>query len=192
MASNPHPHIRQPQTSHGQFDGYDRIRPIISAEIWHPNITFDLSGPFCFVIDSGADHTFIVPHDEAMLGIPSGNLEEVKEEAHTFVGPVKLLTLKNSIIVFNDETNYPHPIPNIDICFAAPAYRDKLKPLAVDGAFPSVLGRDVLDKLSMGYCKRSNYLFVTDDAERYYAELSKHFPKPPRYDENVIKWPRKS
>jgi hypothetical protein len=161
---------------------------MISAKIWRPNTDFTYSGPFLFVVDSGADHSFIVPHDEQLLGVARDNLVEVGEDAHTFVGSIKLLALPHCSIVLNDFYNAPHVVSDISICFIDPRDQKKLKPFATDGAFPSVLGRDVLDKLSMGYCKRSSYLFLTDDADRYYTKLRDHFPKPNRFDEDVIPW----
>ncbi|GAI51466.1 unnamed protein product, partial [marine sediment metagenome] len=50
------------------------------------------------------------------------------------------------------------------------------KPFSGDQTFPSVLGRDVIHKLSLCYCKEKDYLGLTEQNPEYFNLLSEIFP----------------
>jgi hypothetical protein len=56
------------------------------------------------------------------------------------------------------------------------------KALVGDAVYPNLIGRNVLEQLSLGYCQTSLYLFVTKQIGDYRAVLDANFPKPPDID----------
>ena len=150
---------------------------MIIAEIFHLSIGF--SRGLHFVIDTGAERTLIVPYYEEMLQIPQNKLLRDPEPIDTIGGKINLVCLPNCCLVFNDLQHRPYPVGRISVYFFAPEEkRKKVPPLMGKPDFPCVLGRDILEQLSLGYCQTSDYLFVTKQTEQYRDILQRQFPKP--------------
>jgi hypothetical protein len=164
--------------THGRFHKQHRHRPMIIAEIFHPSIGF--SRGFNFVIDTGAERTLIVPYYENMLKIPTNMLVRDIGPIDTIGGKVSLVYLPFCSMVFNDMQGKPYPVGRINVYFFAPEEKSKIMaPLIGRPDFPCILGRDILQQLSLGYCQTSDYLFVTKNTKEYRDILLKEFPRPP-------------
>lgn len=163
--------------THGWFHKKHRHRPMIIAEIFHQSIGF--SRGLHFVIDTGAERTLVVPYYEDMLQIPQDKLERDPYPIDTIGGKINLVCLPNCCLVFNDLQHKPYPVGRISVYFFAPEEKRKRKPpLMGKPDFPCVLGRDILEQLSLGYCQTSDYLFVTKQTKQYRDILQQQFPKP--------------
>ncbi|MDD5063694.1 MAG: hypothetical protein PHQ35_02900 [Phycisphaerae bacterium] len=173
-------------TTHGYFIQEPYSRPIVSATIWHECMEFPAT--LEFLIDTGADHTLIVPDDEPRFNIQEDQLIKVPDLVHTFVGPIEMRQLNHCSVIFIDRFGEPYTVENVGVCFLAPDFKKKVRPLMGKGTYVNVLGRDVLHQLSLGYCKRSEYVFLTANRTGYFDALSDVFPKPPEFDETVIRW----
>lgn len=148
---------------------------MIVATIFHESI--GMSRPLPFVIDTGAERTLIPIDYERTLGINSDSLVEETIPINTLGGPVRLAYLPKCCIVLNDMNDAPYVVGPKDIYFFSSEEKQKKHPpLTGVPDFPCVLGRDVLDKLSLGYCQDSKYLFVTKKTELYRDTLLKEFP----------------
>ncbi len=164
--------------THGWFHRKHRHRPMIIAEVFHPSIGF--SRGLNFVIDTGAERTLIVPYYEKMLKIPQDELVRDPNPIDTIGGKVHLVSLPSCCIVFNDLQDRPYPVGRISVYFFASEEKDKeIAPLMGKPDFPCILGRDVLQQLSLGYCQTSDYLFVTRNTKEYRDVMQREFPKPP-------------
>lgn len=164
--------------THGWFHKKHRQRPMIIAEIFHPSMGF--SRGFHFVIDTGAEKTLIVPYYEEMLKISQDALVRDPNPIDTIGGKVYLVCLPDCSVVFNDLNQQPYVVGRVGVHFFSSEEKSKVAaPLTGDPDFPCILGRDVLDKLSLGYCQTSDYLFVTRWTNQYRDTLQLQFPKPP-------------
>jgi hypothetical protein len=172
--------------SHGKFHPKYPFYPFIIAYFEHPSIKYPRAVQF--VIDTGADRTCISPDWRYLLQIPDREFQKYHTPQVTIAGKVRVDCLTNCTISFNryqpNNTRDVYRFANLCILFSrlkygslssAIRYRRLLRNV---GNIPSILGRDVLSKMSLGYCQTSEYLFVTDQCVRYYQALSVHFPKP--------------
>ncbi|MGD0785396.1 MAG: hypothetical protein ABR969_06255 [Sedimentisphaerales bacterium] len=170
--------------SHGYFHIKQPNRPLIVALFSHPSIKH--ARQLEFIIDTGADRTFIVPDWQKLLDIHDKDLREYPGDIHTFAGTIKMRCLDGCSLIFpryNPEGNpkSAYQVSNLRVFFAANSgFFSSLrrKPLTGAGKFPNVLGRDVLQQMSLGYCKTSSYLFVTQRTKDYQTALTSVFPNP--------------
>ena len=170
---------------HGRFDNRFPHRPIVSCSLMHPAIKPKIS--WDFVIDTGADKTFIVPDYQNLLSIPKKYLQFETRPVQTLGGPFKFKFMTHCTLVFNDAKNQPHEIKDLTVYFAAQKGfgnqgsvegAQPEKTLVGEGKFPNVLGRDVLSQVSLGFCKTNNVLFVTKHYSNYLKALNVKFARP--------------
>lgn len=164
-------------TAHGWFHKHKILykRPMILAAVSHPDIQYTCTLPF--VIDTGAERTLIVPRYEDILKIRKKAYISNPYSIDSIGGPVFFRCLPKCTIVFTDYNHCSYPVKNISVHFFC-QQRMKKVPLLGKADYPNILGRDVLDQVSLGYCQQSEYLFVTKDTENYGQALFPHFPQP--------------
>ena len=170
---------------HGRFHDIPPYWPLISGVVLHPSIPHKLS--YDFMIDTGADRTLIVPDHQELIKVPDEELVSIEKPIHSFAGKLELECLTNCTLVFNDRQNNTYHFPESILYFLSSKSKRKISstnqhPLTGVERFPSVIGRDLLSHLSLGYCKISDYLFVTNRTSTYFDALHEHFPKPPEPD----------
>jgi hypothetical protein len=175
-------------TFHGRWDGQEPHRPLISATFSHPRIDSKLTLPF--IVDTGADKTFIVPEHQRLLNIHPDLTPFETEPVHTISGTYPFNYLTGCSLIFTGLDGSPHKIDDITIYFPPTrkcsrwnplnwiSSKKKNESLVGEGDFPSILGRDILQKLSVGYCKEKDYLFISQRNREYFIALKDEFPKP--------------
>ncbi len=148
---------------------------MILAVIHHPVIEYEYT--LQFVVDTGAEKTLVVPAYEELLCIPDSELIESPYEMDSIGGPVFFRCLPKCSLIFTDRLNRPYPVHGINIHFFS---RKKMKKLPLTGVpdYPNLLGRDVLEQMSLGYCQTSECLFITKETVRYREALIEDFPQP--------------
>ena len=171
---------------HGRFHSTPPYWPVISGMVLHPSIDFQIS--YEFMVDTGADRTLIVPDHQELIDVPQNKLIPVEKPIHSFAGKLELECLPDCTIVFNDMNNNAYRFRKVKLYFLSKKSKRRVsaggRPLTGVERFPSVIGRDLLAQVSLGYCKTSDYLFVTNEVDRYFNALHEHFPKPsmPEWD----------
>lgn len=176
-------------TAHGWFHERHRNRPMVLATVTHPAIAVLV--PLPFIVDTGAECTVIVPQWEEVLRIPDSAFQEPQDRLpmESIGGQICFRFLPDCRLVLSDRRNQCYPIGPLGICSFSRKHMDPENlPLTGEPDFPNVLGRDVLEKLSLGYCQKSGCLFVTEDTASYKDALGVIFPRP--YDPNdpSISW----
>jgi hypothetical protein len=172
---------------HGRFLGKHPHWPIIDGILYHSSIK-DLKVSYEFMVDTGADRTLIVPDHQEILGIRDEELIPIEKPIHTFAGQLQLKCLRECSLVLNDTHNNAVYINDFTVFFIAKKSKWKLfpkddRPLSDKRIFfPSIIGRDLLSEMSLGYSESSEYLFVTRDTINYFSTLHSSFPKPPEPD----------
>lgn len=167
--------------THGHFHHVYPHRPLIVASLYHKSLQYPCS--LEFVIDTGADRTYIVPDDCNRLGISSNALIQAPGPIHTFVGLVDFYYMPNCSLIFTDHDQNSYIIEDMPIFFPPPRRSIPFRWFGKDvllgeGKFPSVLGRDALEGLSMAFCKTSKYLFLTSRCDDYRQALEDAFGPP--------------
>ena len=170
---------------HGRFHPEPPFWPVISGTVLHRCVKFELS--YDFMVDTGADRTLIVPDHQEVIAVPPEELIPIEKPIHSFAGELELECLTKCTIIFNDMENNAYRFSDVILYFLSRKSRRKMssddgRPLTGVERFPSVIGRDLLSKLSLGYCKPSDYLFVTNQTSTYFEALHHHFPKPKEPD----------
>lgn len=120
----------------GRF-GNTSGRPYIEGRLVIPRL--DLRGDFSFLVDTGADRTYLMPGDARVLGIDYSRLAE-RTTALGVGGPTNDY-MEPALAVFADEQRiYVYEI-QLTIAEARPHLM----------TVPSLLGRNVLDRWSILY-----------------------------------------
>ena len=166
----------------------ERPRPTIIATVLHPSLPKVCHVGWEFVIDTGADRTLIAPDYQQILGIPDKLLKFEVSPMPTLGGEIKFRYLKDCSLVFTTDENFkPRTIGGLILYFPPkPAsLRSNLcrklfrcrhgDILFGKKPYPCILGRDVLNRLSVGYCQTSNILFVTARHTDYATALESYF-----------------
>lgn len=171
---------------HGYWDGASPHRPMINATFVHPCTKAEVC--LDFMIDTGADRTFIVPEHQSLLEIPPSELQFETPFVQTLAGMLRFRALQGCTLIFNKGQKEAHAVNDITVFFAhylpgwwsniTRRFSNKPRPLVGEGQSYSVIGRDVLQKLSLGFCKEKNLLFLSKRTDAYYAALENIFPKP--------------
>jgi hypothetical protein len=187
---------------HGGFvkqRGWMQRLPLIFASIRHTSIL--PQPPFPFVVDTGANYTLILPYFERLLEIPERNYWEGEKPIETIGGPVQFRFLNGCNLIFTSCNYTPFPVEEINVAFYSPRNLSWLSRLTKRGrlirkglpfnetgkeVFPNVLGRDVLNKLGLGYCEPEGDLFITNQTNVYHDDLLQSFPAP--FDPRQIIW----
>jgi len=183
---------------HGTWEGTALPhRPTINAFFSHPCTKRDFVS-LKFLIDTGADQTFIVPEHQDLLHIPYGCTDFQVKPVDTLAGKYPFNFLTGCSLTFISHDNTPKIISDVTVYFAVKpktgviskilGLKEKEVPLGAGGVYPSILGRDVLSQLCMGYCSTSDYLFLSQRYADYHKCLSTHFPKPPTPTKPHPKW----
>lgn len=162
-------------TAHGWFHKIHRKRPMILATVQHSAVGYAHALPF--IIDTGAERTVVVPEYEDLLQIQETSYEDCPFSMHSIGGPVHFRFLPKCTIVLTDCDHKPYPIRDISVHFFA---QDKMKKVPLKGKpdYPNIIGRDVLEQVSLGYCQTSTCLFITKQTVIYGNTLNKLFPMP--------------
>ena len=80
-------------TTHGHWHGDEPHRPIVYATFYHPQ--GGAAATLDFLIDTGADQTFIVPDHQRLLGIPKDFGGFRTKPVHTLGGIYKFNYMTN-------------------------------------------------------------------------------------------------
>lgn len=173
---------------HGMFATNHGKKPTIWATILHPKIKVQISMPF--IVDTGADSTLIVPYYESILGVAQRSMKHGDVPFETIGGDIYLAVLGGCTIYISGighEGGYSvNPVPVKFFSKKLMKRHGRNIPLAGDANYPNILGRDVFDYVSLGYCQSSLCLFVTEETTRYRSALDPHFPRP--IDEERVQW----
>ena len=129
-----------------------------------------------FVIDTGSCKTFISPFTQDYLDINSKHFTRYHSDIITVHGLVRFDCLTGCVLHFTTGGANVFAVRNIDILFAGTKTKKKLK--KVSGKMPNVLGRDVLEHLSLAYHRNPDYLFLTRRKQDFYNAISTEFPRP--------------
>lgn len=162
--------------AHGFFSPKHPYRPYIIGFFSHWSIK---SCPVKFLIDTGADKTYISPDWQTILRIPRKHRHRYHTKMISIAGLVEMDCVEDCSITFSKgvSTSEAYKVSNLSVLMAA-AVVSKKKPLTGKGLIPCILGRDVLDHLSLGFCKKAEYLFVTGRTNDYCQALNRQFPTP--------------
>ncbi|MCK5175968.1 MAG: hypothetical protein KAR47_21415 [Planctomycetes bacterium] len=166
-------------------------RPIVYATLYHPQLPSEsLRYTWPFLIDTGADNTLISPKYMELLQVSDDMLGPEVGPVQTLSGEVTFRYLADCTIIFTGPNNAPNIIEGVRV-YCPPKPR-KVKRvckalfrcrgaeiMASNRKFPCLLGRDVLQKLSLGYCKTSELLFLSKRHNDYKQALSPIFIPPP-------------
>lgn len=103
-----------------------------------------------FCIDTGSDETVLLPFDSRKLSIDYSKLK-VTVASNTLNGPCELFSIP-AIVQFFETSSKRIYSYNIDLKIAP--FNAELLPL------PSIVGRDIIDRWAMNYCRESNRLNI--------------------------------
>ena len=119
--------------------GLSPRRPIAYGALSHPSI---VGGPryLKFLVDTGADRTFISRESRDILGITKGSLQKSPYPTMTIKGAIDVLVLANCTLMFPDNKNSLHLFQNQSV------YVSNLKNAQANRRDEdiNVLGRDML------------------------------------------------
>lgn len=124
------------------IDGY----PALTATVSIPET--NTYGPIDFLVDTGATTTLIHPNDAERLAIDFGKLK--KEDNSFGVGGNSKVFLERAEMIFHDENGQTTQSYQLEISIAEPTEHNN--------NFPSLLGRDILNRMTMLYDPRNNIL----------------------------------
>ena len=156
--------------------------PIIYATLWHP-LCNDRLISWEFVLDSGADISFISPEHMSLLGITNDKLVPTAP-IETLGGSVKFGCLSGCSLFFTDDKGnqqvfklpyiYFPPVPlgwRHNLCKKVFGCHNSQVMSRDTKVYPSLLGRDVLRQLSLGFCQNSDVLFISQHYNNYRSAL---------------------
>ena len=160
--------------AHGHFKTTKEASnlPMIVAQFKHQSLPY--SRMVEFVIDTGADRTYLSPAWRQILGLKSKDLVKYHTKMITINGPTTVDCLSRCSLSFGigQANTSLYKIENLRITVASQQSSGATK----SGLIPSLLGRDVLDQLSLCYHKQKNYLFITQRHDDFYNSLINNFP----------------
>ncbi len=158
-------------TIYGYWEGNSKAglvsypyRPIITAEFSH--LKAGVRRHLEFLVDTGADHTVIVPEAQKKIEIHDSDLSPVPTKAKTLGGEVEFQFLRECTLTFssvNKAEGEVLPVSDLTLYFSPKPIAKKKSPLPLsgEGHIPCILGRDVLQGFSMGYSEKNGILFLT-------------------------------
>ena len=127
----------------GWFD--TRERPTVRARLIIPRMGVD--GRIDFLVDTGATLTSLHPDDGQRIGCPFDELRNARNMVG--VGGSSQYFLEPAVVVLYGE-NSVRPL-NVELLVSKPQPPSTSDPHPVVNRLPSLLGRDVLNRLRMDY-----------------------------------------
>ena len=137
-------------TLSGWFKGVTG-EPRIDAEVTLPGL--GIAGNIPFLLDTGADTTFLMADDADQMGINFGNLTLSPSLGSGVGGHIRLYRASANI-VFSDEAN--HYVYRAELAIAEPGEHNR--------GLPSLLGRDILNRWRLRYDAPANALEAQVDS----------------------------
>lgn len=137
-------------TLSGWFEGVTE-EPRIDAEVALPGLGIARSIPF--LLDTGADTTFLMAEDAIRMGIDFRNLT-LSPRLGSGVGGYIRIYQASASIVFSDEAN--HYVYRAELAIAEPGRHNR--------GLPSLLGRDILNRWRLRYDAPANALEAEVDS----------------------------
>ena len=122
---------------YGRF-GNTSGRPFLEGRLILPRL--EIAGHVSFLVDTGADESFLHPADGLLLGVPYANLQD--EHESVAIGGSVRTCIEPAVIAFSEAGVAVH------------AYHVRIgipEPTQDTMGLPSLLGRDVLDHWRMVY-----------------------------------------
>lgn len=113
-------------------------RPYLEGRLIIPRLS--ITGDISFLVDTGADRSVLMPLDTERLGIDIADLDGDLES--TGIGGVIHNFVEHSVLIFSEPRKAIH-LYYLELAISPP------DPAIQD--LPSLLGRDVLDRLRMTY-----------------------------------------
>ena len=126
-----------------------RARPFVDCHLSLPGL--GIATEIAFLVDTGADATYLHPHDGLQIGLPFDLLQD--RTVSGGIGGVATYFPEPAVLIFTD-----HAIPQ------RYGYRIRIniaKPGDAGGRLPSLLGRDVIRRWRMDYDPTDNRLEFT-------------------------------
>ena len=125
----------------GRF-GDSTGKPYIEARVVFPR--FSIRGNISFLVDTGADRTYLHPLDGRKLGLDYSQLQPAPSPSYGIGGHLVRVFQEDAYIIFEESGSvlYIYRIPVL----IAP-----LDNTAIALRVPSLLGRDILDRWRMTY-----------------------------------------
>ncbi len=129
-------------------------RPYVRCRLLLPRI--DVSGRITFLVDTGADSSYLHPHDGVGLGVPFDLLQS--RSTSRGIGGTASYFPEPAVLLFADEATGQDYGYQISINVA--------KPGDVSDRIPSLLGRDIIRRWQMDYDPTYSKLeFTVRDAD---------------------------
>lgn len=120
-------------------------RPILRARLRVPR--FDIDDEVNFLVDTGAINTCLHPRDAARIGFPFDELRDPFTMAG--VGGSQSYYREPALVIVNDSDG--ERTFNITLSVTGPQLPTPSNPRPVVNLLPSLLGRDVLNRLRVDY-----------------------------------------
>ena len=134
----------------GEFDGLGQ--PILRAGFLIPR--FGISGLIDFLVDTGASHTCLHPDDGARIQIPFDELQN-PDDVIGIGGTGSYYSETATVLLYDAERSHRFEV-TLSIAKPQPPTRDNPNPVVNE--IPSLLGRDVLNRLRIDYHHPANRL----------------------------------
>lgn len=143
---------------------FNRGAPHIVAQVSIPCLS--IIGPVIFAIDTGADETVLLPNEATMLGVKYSKLtDQPREATRGLGGEVPAFAVPATVMLKAGHYGYGFEIKLLIVEFDLE--KDWMLTL------PSVLGRDILNKLRTVYNFQKDLLTMTP------IDWTRRFKLPP-------------
>ena len=146
--------------------------PTISARFYHADTRKPQYIPF--MIDTGAERTYIGPLYQKILGVTKVRKET--RPVQTLGGPVSFGFLTHCRLTLLDVgQQMSYDFPDETVYFSLHANAKELD----HNEIPNLLGRNILNQLCLGYCC-DDLLFLSDRRGEYVQKMGSLLIPPPR------------
>lgn len=139
-----------------------RDAPFVEAVLICPSL--NLKKPILFLIDTGASRTTILDTDAEALGLNYSRLEKLPTGTVGIGGVVDTYVLPNVRLLFESDEG-PHE-EQLERAFALKhTFKGKKVRLCAEQikAFPSLLGRDIINRFRLIADRQANLVIFTDE-----------------------------